>query len=211
MGAKLGANIHRVPAASGHYQPLITQLSRFHSHTERYSASAQMCLLSSGSRVRILPGAPLFQAKCGFPVQRLVSCQSSTSPRLSLAWSLTVRLGSSCRSERYFAFCCDPLQLGSGSSDFLGSDQGLCRAGSQTGSQVDQEGSFWSIGAPPRTTAALRDLPDVIADAVTERGCLRCGLRPRLRPGPMGVLLAPWTGAVPRQTHHARQKPGKGG
>ena len=56
-GAKRGANSHSRQATPGHYQPLSVQLKDLPSHTRRHSATPRRWLLSSGSRVRVLPRA----------------------------------------------------------------------------------------------------------------------------------------------------------
>jgi hypothetical protein len=58
LGAKLGASGQTFLATSGHNQPPSTQFNRFISIFRRHTAIVRPCLLSSGSRVRILPGAP---------------------------------------------------------------------------------------------------------------------------------------------------------
>jgi hypothetical protein len=57
-GAKRGANHAKYWATSGHSQPRNAQLNGTSGHTWPPLATVRMCLLSSGSRVRILPGAP---------------------------------------------------------------------------------------------------------------------------------------------------------
>ena len=51
-----GANSDRY-GAPGHVQLVSVQLNRLSGHTQRLLATVKVCLLSSGSRVRILPGA----------------------------------------------------------------------------------------------------------------------------------------------------------
>ena len=58
LGAKLGANSRSLQATPGHHQLLSTQLNDLTSDIGRHAATVRRCLLSSGSRVRILPGAP---------------------------------------------------------------------------------------------------------------------------------------------------------
>jgi hypothetical protein len=58
-GASRGATGCRHQATPRHSQRLSLQLISLPSHTGQYLPTLQMCLLSSGSRVRILPGAPL--------------------------------------------------------------------------------------------------------------------------------------------------------
>ena len=64
LGARLGANSHSLQAIPGHCQLLSTQLSGLVGEFRRHAATVRWCLLSSGSRVRILPGAP-DQRLCG--------------------------------------------------------------------------------------------------------------------------------------------------
>jgi hypothetical protein len=59
LGAKLGANDRNLQATSGHNQITSVQLDDSLSDTRRHTATLRRCLLSSGSRVRILPGALL--------------------------------------------------------------------------------------------------------------------------------------------------------
>jgi len=56
-GANWGANGDRHRATPGHVQPVSVQLNSLSGHTQRLLTTVQVCLLSSGSRVRILPGA----------------------------------------------------------------------------------------------------------------------------------------------------------
>src|ERR1700722_13002112 len=58
LGAKLGANDRRLQATPGHDQLTSVQLDGSLGYTRRHTAMLRRCLLSSGSRVRILPGAP---------------------------------------------------------------------------------------------------------------------------------------------------------
>src|SRR3984893_2828837 len=64
LGAKLGANEHSPQATSGHSQPPPVQVNGLLGDARQYAAMVRWCLLSSGSRVRILPGAP-DQGLCG--------------------------------------------------------------------------------------------------------------------------------------------------
>ena len=57
-GAKRGANTDRRCATSSDTQPQYRLLDDSLSDARRRPATVRMCLLSSGSRVRILPGAP---------------------------------------------------------------------------------------------------------------------------------------------------------
>jgi hypothetical protein len=54
----MGANGHRFQAMLGHNQLASAQLDGSLSDTRQHAAMVERCLLSSGSRVRILPGAP---------------------------------------------------------------------------------------------------------------------------------------------------------
>ena len=56
-GANWGANDARYWATSGHSQRLLAQLNDTSGHIQPPLATARVCLLSSGSQVRILPGA----------------------------------------------------------------------------------------------------------------------------------------------------------
>ena len=58
LGARLGANDRSLQATPGHNQLASVQLDGSLSDTRRHTASLRPCLISSGSRVRILPGAP---------------------------------------------------------------------------------------------------------------------------------------------------------
>ena len=57
-GAKRGANRHRRRAAYTTAERQSVQVDGSSSNDRRYQATAQLCLLSSGSQVRSLPGAP---------------------------------------------------------------------------------------------------------------------------------------------------------
>jgi hypothetical protein len=57
LGAKLGANDRRRQATPGHNQLTSAQLEGSLGDTGRHAAMVRRCLLSSGSRVRIPPGA----------------------------------------------------------------------------------------------------------------------------------------------------------
>ena len=57
LGAKLGANGRSLQATPGHNQLTSVQLDGSVSYTRQHTAMLRRCLLSSGSRVRILPGA----------------------------------------------------------------------------------------------------------------------------------------------------------
>ena len=52
-----GANRDSIRATQSHSQPSSTQLNALPGDTRRRAAIVRRCLLSSGSRVRILPGA----------------------------------------------------------------------------------------------------------------------------------------------------------
>jgi hypothetical protein len=56
--AKLGANGHSLQATPGHNQLASVQLDSSLGDTRRPAATLERCLLSRGSRVRILTGAP---------------------------------------------------------------------------------------------------------------------------------------------------------
>jgi hypothetical protein len=58
LGAKLGASSGSPQATPAHAQLPSLQLNRLFSDVRQRRAMPQRCLLSSGSRVRILPGAP---------------------------------------------------------------------------------------------------------------------------------------------------------
>jgi hypothetical protein len=57
LGAKLGANDRNLRATAGHNQLTSEQLDGSLNDTARHTAMLRRCLLSSGSRVRVLPGA----------------------------------------------------------------------------------------------------------------------------------------------------------
>jgi hypothetical protein len=61
-GAKWGATADSFQATLSHRQPSSTQLNPTSGHARPLPAIHRRCLLSSGSRVRILPGAPGFMA-----------------------------------------------------------------------------------------------------------------------------------------------------
>jgi hypothetical protein len=57
LGARLGANGRSIQATPSYRKPSSMQFNALSSDIRRHPAMAQRCLLSSGSRVRILPGA----------------------------------------------------------------------------------------------------------------------------------------------------------
>jgi hypothetical protein len=78
LGAKLGADSDRFQATPGHNHLSSVQLDGSVSHTRRHTAMLRRCLLSSGSRVRVLPGA----LPDVFPGQRPRAASRSTASRV---------------------------------------------------------------------------------------------------------------------------------
>lgn len=72
LGAKLEANSHSPQATPSHRQPSSMQFNGPLDDTRQRSATVRWCLLSSGSRVRILPGALTFtQRRAGFRIAQM--------------------------------------------------------------------------------------------------------------------------------------------
>jgi hypothetical protein len=132
LGAKLGANDRSLQATSGHNQITSVQLDDSLSDTRRHTATLRRCLLSSGSRVRILPGALLsFPRSTGYEPSH---SRTQAIPR----HGQTGRLVRICRSDGFFAIAATPCHLGSGSPEYLPLTSVFARrirVGSQPGSQ----------------------------------------------------------------------------
>ena len=105
QGAKWGSQRRQILSDARPRTPVSVQLNSLSGHTRRLLAMVKVCLISSGSRVRILPGAPIKQAG-----QRLARPGGSRSSRGIPALPRPV----ACPMEPSLAAACSPPRAGLG-------------------------------------------------------------------------------------------------